>query len=232
LNRVEKSGGLKRSISSLNCPTRDERIELADRRAAIGVSLRPGVAIDIGEEVSAMFPGFPSVRMDASAARKTIAKYVAVLQHLPLWAVKAGCDAAVKRDESFPPSSGELKALCDAATLPARIEAAELESVLKAEVYHERSSPERARVIAGLKDLVGELRSNTFDPYLKTSTPRSKPYAMTTREEAQANLDRMAVENRPVPPLSPAARKSIGLRPLNDRHSVQAGEGDFEEQMD
>lgn len=104
------------------------------------------------------------VKIDRDQAANTASAYLAQIKHLPLWAIEAGCQSCIARNNPFPPSAGELRAACENAVQPLRDEEAEIRKVLEAEIYHSAPKAERERITKGFGDLIAELKhSNAME---------------------------------------------------------------------
>jgi hypothetical protein len=128
--------------------------------------------------------------------RRTLAK-------VPLWAVDAACLEVVRSGAKFAPSAPELILMAEGYCAPFRAEQGQIRRVLDAEVWHEPSAEEKARIQAGFAKLMADLRMN--EPYDK---PR-KDWRPVSPLERLAEL-RDAAE--PAPALSDAALAKVGAR--------------------
>lgn len=193
-NRLEVHPGSLISISDRNAPTLADARLLRDRRGVLADVLMPAAVEQVAIRVGEMFFSFPSVKMDAPTAKKTTAAYVAKLQHLPFWAIECGCCECEKRDCPFPPSAGELLSACERAVDPAWKEAADLRKILEAQIYHEPTEGERARIQAGFDKLLADLqwnkpfegrrqrRPDARDPKPAEPVPDTEPLPMLSAE--------------------------------------------------
>jgi hypothetical protein len=117
-----------------------------------------------------------TVRLNRDEAANTAMAYLAQVKHLPLWAIQAGCQSCIARNNPFPPSAGELRTACERAVQPVRDEEAEIRKVLDAEIYHSRPQAERERVKAGFQALLAELKqTNSMEPQGKTGAKFTRP---------------------------------------------------------
>lgn len=166
-------------------------------------ALMPAVVEQVAIRIGEMFFSFPSVKMDASTAKKTTAAYVAKLQYLPFWAIERGCCECEKRDCPFPPSAGELLSACERAVKSAWDESSDLRKILEAQVYHEPSEGERARIKAGFDKLLADIRLNEpFKPRRKARDARNAPPLGEVPEQ----------DTRPLPMLSEEAMAKFAPR--------------------
>lgn len=136
-----------------------------------------------------------TVRLNRDEAANTAVAYLAQVKHLPLWAIQAGCQSCIARNNPFPPSAGELRTACEKAVQPLRDEEAEIRKVLDAEVYHSAPKAERERVKAGFRELLAELRqTNSMDrkPAGKAHTQRVYGTSTSLSDHALEAFNRKA----------------------------------------
>jgi hypothetical protein len=176
-----------------------------------------------------MFVAFPMVKLSPEQAATTIAVYVAQLRDFPLWAIETGCQSCIAKATPFPPSAGELREACLRAVTPLAEEAAQLRSVLEAEVYttppepgyaifkREQSDRSKAMVdeIHRTNDMLRQ--GKTPPPYIPGVTkvpPHQTPRPKYNVEEEQKKLNELLEKrkNEPLPQLSDEA-----LRIFNEK---------------
>ena len=164
-----------------------EQDQLRRRLAEISDALLHSPAQAVKTRVVKLFSRYPSARggMDAEVIT---AAYVTDLQPYPLWAIDAACIAFLRgkcSGSAFPPSAPELVAECRAQVVALKSERHRIERILSAEIYHEPTEAERAKVRSELDALMSELRLSD-----DLRNPRRVPVmeAAKSPDEALADL--------------------------------------------
>lgn len=189
-------------ISDRLAPSEADWNGLHMRRGEVTRALTPAQDHECQVLVTAMFMGFPGVRMDADTAKKTTALYTSQLREFPAWAVKEACQRAMQdrisgRSADFVPSVATLVGECSRIVQPLRTEKAQLDAVVDADVYHEASAEEKARLRAEFDKLVNDLRLR--DPLKRDD------YV----ESADAALERL--RGQALPQMSDALARQVGV---------------------
>jgi hypothetical protein len=202
-NGLEPLGAPGRfSISTERAPDGAERALLEGRLAQIEVALAPARPNEIAQRVGQMFLRFPSSRLTDATAAATVSAYVHDLRAFAVWALDEAIGGVIRRGGAFAPSSAELVAACGGVVARHRAEAADIRTVLSAQV--EEPSDSREAMKARFSALVTELKETAPE---ETRTTWRQP----TRAEAQEWLEREREAPRPLPRLSPALRAALGL---------------------
>jgi hypothetical protein len=135
---------------------------LSDRRGVLEVAVKSASsAMPISQleaRVARMFLRFPSSAK--SVTEETIRAYAFDVAKFPLWAVEAAIQRVIAdpSPKDFAPSSPVLQGECRFVMRPFAEELAQISIVLDADVYHEPSDDERARIKAGFDKLIADLR--------------------------------------------------------------------------
>jgi len=208
-NAVERTPAGLLSISDKRAPAGVDRERLESRLVEIDMANRPGPPQAIARRVARLFLRFPSSRLTDANSEATVAAYAADLSKFPLWAIDQAMMDAITKGGSFAPSSPELRAMCERALSRWSMEAADIRAVLTADVYHEQTDAERAKVKEGFDALVADLGLRE-DPWLLRA-PGKRPYSSVTPAEAVDALEAMKANPEPPPALSPALRAHMGL---------------------
>lgn len=145
LNRLNRDFGAAPTFKRGEEPTAGQLAILRERQIDLQRGMTPCAKREAAEVVLEMFDAWPNMRMDAPKARAVAVTYTAVLQRLPIWAIRAGARAAQHRNSAFPPSSGELLALCEDALASVVEEARNIEAVLAAEIVEPTRKGEAAK---------------------------------------------------------------------------------------
>ena len=151
-----------------------------------------------------LFLGFHGARQGQEETAAQLALFASQLADLPIWAIQVGCGDILRRNVAWPPSVGQVRAACVEACEKQRAELADIDAILNADVWHEPTDNERAKVNEGFQKLVQELKLNA--PY---DTSRPKEHRPPTQQEALAWLEAQD-PSKPLPKLSDTARKAIG----------------------
>jgi hypothetical protein len=209
-NGLERTAAGLWSISDQRAPAGADRRALETRLAVLAQSEGRTSAATIAGRVARLFLRFPSSRLTDATAEATIAAYAQDLEPFPVWAIDQAMLQAIRRGGAFAPSSPELRRACEMVVSSFRSEAAEIRAVLHADVYREPTADERERAQLGFEKLIADLKLR--EDFHGFKRPDQRPLS---RPEAQEWLERYACSAPPLPQLSPAARKSIGL-PVSD----------------
>lgn len=171
------------------------------RAGELANSLQPGERGDIAQAISQVFLAYQQMKLAPSEAKATIALYVSQVSEFPIWAVRQGCEAIIRRPSQWPPSAGEVRTAVEATARAARDERAAITGILTAEITHEPSGDERARIKQGFAKLMGDLGRKTAQP------------SEQTKAQAEAWLTEQEANPRPAPKLSEAALRACGVNP-------------------
>lgn len=198
------------SISDRLAPTGEDTAALRARMAEISDALRSSPSDAVKTRVVKLFARYPSAaKLDAEM---TITAYVTDLQPFPIWAIDGACMAFLQGQfagSAFPPSCGELVAEARRAVLPYRIEGEKIRRVLTAEVYHEPTDAERAKVRAQMDALIADLRLNDS---LSAGSKHSAPLEAPKKPEEALSSLAARLSALPAPTLSSGALNSISRR--------------------
>jgi len=184
-------------ILDTHSPTLGQREALNSRLLALRASLARSTPEAIGSEVARMFLRFPATAKDQGNSKAIIAVYVDELSSFPLWAVKQGI-ARATLGATFAPSAPVIRVECYNAVNLSRLEGVRISKILNAEVYHEPSPEEKARVLAGFAEVSRQVQE-TADLKKSKRAPNK-----VSQEEALARLE--ILRDQPLPKLSTAVR--------------------------
>ena len=208
-NALETTAAGGFSICDRRAPDGDDRRALMVRRDELSTAMGGSNPHDVVKRVARLFMRFPSTRFPDGMAEATTAAYAADLACFPLWAIDEACLAVIggrtDTSKAFAPSSIEMREACHKAMDPIRAEFADLRNVLSADIYHEPTPEERAKVAAEFQALVQELKLN-MDP-----RDNAKPSRPLTRHEAEAALERAKINPVRAPAFSDGLRQHLGL---------------------
>jgi hypothetical protein len=173
------------------------------RLARLQAGLIPAQPSDLVPLLAQMFLGFGASRVSESDAQTHVAQYVAVLAHLPLWAVQRACrrfaSGNVTRAEcpdwkrAYAPSTAQLCQLAEASVRDYWREQLRINAALNGTPAYLPPKEERERVSAGFAELTAQItpkreqRSASLQP-LGASVSSALKHAICEREE----LDRVA----------------------------------------
>lgn len=139
-------------------PSETERASIESKIATLEAELSPASGDQIIEAVRALFLASPQQAVSKEVMQGRYRIFIAALSDQPAWAIEA---AAVKwfkgqtgGSVTFAPSSGELRRLSEAETLPHRTMIERLKRILIARPAGEQIDPdERKRVARKLSEL-------------------------------------------------------------------------------
>lgn len=211
-------GGAGYVIPFERAPASDQRAFLRNRLVEIEGYLRRAtdaeILAEIGPITLLMAAPEASVEQEVSISQG----YLAILRGVPLAALRRACRAFLsgeRGDGHWAPRPGELLQAAKGYAKTAEEDFARIKRIDSAQVQPPRNDTRRGEALAHVAETLRILRASS-DPHV-----RREPYRLPTMQEAEVNLQRLAVDVRPIK-LSPLARASLGL-----------GNGQqFEEQMD
>lgn len=220
LNQIQPGPRGMSSISDRLAPAGAERDALQARFDRIEAALRVprvGDERDIHREaikarVARLFARYPSANNLDPAV--TLAAYTADLSRFPIWAIDEAILTILRHganNPAFPPSSTELVQACEQAMKPVIAERQSLKKLLNADVYHEPSDSERARVKAEFEKLRRELNLNQDFRTVLPDARNANCDQKIVRAQIEAELE--SLKAKPVPKLSPEALATLGIRP-------------------
>ena len=177
------------SISDRRVPSAVERAELGARRDALFRSLAAAGQGEAYQLIAQLFLAFHGARVSAEEAGAQLALFAVQVAELPLWAIRAGCGELIRKDASWPPSAGQVRAACERACEADRDEYRRLNQIFSAQQVHEPDEAERARVTEAFEKLAKDI--GLRDPYATEKLRRDAPSApKETHDEALARLAR------------------------------------------
>lgn len=161
----------------------------------------------IAGRLARLFLRFRSSQLNDANSEAVIAAYVSDLQKFPIWAIDRAMLGVIDKGGAFAPSGPELRAACERAMIDVVSEASNIRTILDAEVYHEQTAEQRARVKVEFDKLTEELG-------MRDPPKGQKPeYRLPTKQEAEMRLEEWKASPPAIPPLSDSARKTMGLPP-------------------
>jgi hypothetical protein len=203
LGEIYERGRLIYSISDRLMPSPDEHRQFRERGGMLAAICAGSPEAEVGRRMVHLFRRFPGSRLPDAEVVPVMAAYAHDLKTFPLWAIEAGCLEFIRSGGQFAPSSPILRQTIDRQMAPVRLELAALDSVLGAEVWHERDPEEKARVIAEFDALVHAIGFRAAP-----ARPGASPAG------TGAGAEPIPADNpgaRPAPVLSPALRVKMGL---------------------
>jgi hypothetical protein len=176
------------------------RSELQIRQHKLRAGLLVGRPADIALTVAQMLLGFGSARASQEDAEAVVTQYVAVLAHLPLWAVQTACrrfaSGSVTKTEcpdwqrAYAPSTAQLCQLAESSVRKYWREEQRINDVLNGTPAYRPTEEERARVSKGFVELTAKItpkrrqRSRQLQP-IGVSVSPALEQALREREELE-----------------------------------------------
>ena len=144
-NALTPTGGGAHEISDRCAPGPVERVALNARAALLRRWLAPCTLNEAATEVARLFGIIPEMRDNADTL-KQVADYGRALSPMPLWAICAACRQVLESGTRYRPGAPELLAKARESARGVRTELDEIETLLKARIYHAPDEGERAQV--------------------------------------------------------------------------------------
>jgi len=206
--------GLSLAIPAAAAPNEQQRFFIANRVNEIDASLSRAPSNDLLAEVTTLMRTMKARNGDEDELSALIRVYIADLEDLPLWAVSAACRAYRRGDVGagvFLPTPGELRKTAKTYTAPWVEERAKLSRIITARVLapvSPESEQRRDAALAHVRETGAMLRATAAK---EVGSGDGDAHRVPSVPEAQQWLDRYQQGTRPLPKLSPALRRSLGV---------------------
>jgi hypothetical protein len=197
------------------------RQALTDRARGLQAYLTPCTRAEVVRDLSRVFIALACKSEDGIDAQTRALVYADVLRDLPPFAVAKACDDFCHGragDRKWAPTAAELKAVAESHAAPLRRERQRIERALAAEVVDEVNYREKQKVLAHARETMQQLRAaipinEKGKVDAETAQEPEDEKGMSPAEKAEKWLKMYAAESPPLPKLSDAARRTMGLPP-------------------
>jgi hypothetical protein len=169
-------------------------------------ALVPARPADLARAVTEMLLGFGSARVTEADAEAVVTQYVAVLAHLPLWAVQTACGRfasghvakAQCRDwkAAYAPTTAQRCRLAEALVAEYWREEARIRDALEGIPAHRPSLEEHRRVAHRFEQLQQQLKSNNAAAQIASARGAAKAAAAAERGSRFCGLEAGAARAR------------------------------------
>lgn len=154
-SRLESLGGNRYALFGA-FPDAD-RARLERRADELAAYLEPADPDEILRAVGMLRTLKGEIALEGEARRAVVSAHVALLGHVPAWAINAVCQAFMRSRDKFAPDPGAIADACEAHLVPVRAELRRIEHVLSAETEAPVTEVERDRVAALARDFAAEM---------------------------------------------------------------------------
>lgn len=228
-------------------PSEEQRHMLARRLGLLSAHLRPAKRGEIARAVSEMLSGFGSSRANEKEAMTVVAQYCAVLQAMPLWAIRRACgrfsrgevgpdEIDGKIDRAFAPSTAQLHAVAGKIVHDFRQEEMDIRDTQRGVIEHKLTGE-------GLKRM-----QRATSSWLDRSDPAAKAQVEALEDAQRVALEKVAIDAQEAThraimreyerlglppryggdglPISPSLLKALGKLPGQETESTGDDEAD------